>query len=70
MYFVLLLAEFIIIGIFLAIILQIAFSSSYHIGLLIPIMAISFTLATVIMSSLGYRLFLWYRITRNLPLLL
>src|SRR5215217_1723292 len=60
MYFVLLLAEFIIIGIFLAIILQIAFSSSYHIGLLIPIMAISFTLATVIMSSLGYRLLLLY----------
>jgi hypothetical protein len=70
MYLVLVLAEFIIIGIFLAIIFQIAFSSSYHIGLLIPIMAISFMLATAIMSSLGYRLFLWYRITRNLPLLL
>src|SRR5918995_39675 len=49
MYLVLVLAEFIIIGIFLA---------------------ISFMLATAIMSSLGYRLFLWYRITRNLPLLL
>lgn len=70
MYLMLVLAEFTIIGIFLAIIFQIAFSSSYHIGLLIPIMAISFTFATVIMSLLSYRLFLWYRITRNLPLLL
>jgi hypothetical protein len=66
----LVLAEFIIIGIFLAIIFQITFSSSYHIGLLIPIMAISFILSTAIMSLLCYRLFLWYRITRNLPLLL
>jgi hypothetical protein len=70
MYLMLVLAEFTIIGIFLAIIFQIAFSSSYHIGLLIPIMAISFILATVIMSLLCYRLFQWYRITRNLPLLL
>jgi len=70
MYLTLVLAEFTIIGIFLAIIFQIAFSSSYHIGLLIPIMAISFILATVIMSLLCYRLFQWYRITRNLPLLL
>ena len=70
MYLALILAEFTIIGIFLAIIFQIAFSSSYHIGLLIPIMAISFILATVIMSLLCYRLFQWYRITRNLPLLL
>jgi hypothetical protein len=70
MYSTLVLAEFTIIGIFLAIIFQIAFSSSYHIGLLIPIMAISFILATVIMSLLSYRLFQWYRITRNLPLLL
>jgi hypothetical protein len=69
-YFILVLAEFTIVGIFLAIIFQIAFSSSYHIGLLIPIMAISFILATVIMSLLCYRLLLWYRITRNLPLLL
>ena len=70
MYFMLVLAEFTIIGIFLAIIFQIAFSSSYHIGLLIPIMAISFIPATVIMSLLCYRLFQWYRITRNFPLLL
>jgi hypothetical protein len=70
MYLTLVLAEFTIIGIFLAIIFQIAISSSYHIGLLIPIMAISFILATVIMSLLSYRLFLWYRITRNLPLFL
>src|SRR5918996_694019 len=70
MYLALILAEFTIIGIFLAIIFQITFSSSYHIGLLIPIMAISFILATVIMSLLRYRLFQWYRITRNLPLLL
>jgi hypothetical protein len=70
MYLILVLAEFTIIGIFLAIIFQIVFSSSYHIGLLIPIMAISFTLATAIMSLLCYRLFLWYRITRNFPLLL
>jgi hypothetical protein len=70
MYSTLVLAEFTIIGIFLAIIFQIAFSSSYYIGLLIPIMAISFILATVIMSLLSYRLFQWYRITRNLPLLL
>ncbi len=70
MYLALILAEFTIIGIFLAIIFQIAFSSSYHISLLIPIMAINFTLATVIMSLLSYRLFQWYRITRNLPLLL
>ena len=70
MYLMLVLAEFTIIGIFLAIIFQITFSSSYHISLLIPIMAVSFILATVIMSLLCYRLFLWYRITRNLPLLL
>ena len=70
MYLALILAEFTIIGIFLAIIFQITFSSSYHIGLLIPIMAISFILATVIMSLLCYRLFQWYRITRNFPLLL
>ena len=70
MYLALILAEFTIIGIFLAIIFQITFSSSYHIGLLIPIMAISFILATVIMSLLSYRLFQWYRITRNFPLLL
>jgi hypothetical protein len=70
MYFMLVLAEFTIIGIFLAIIFQITFSSSYHIGFLIPVMAISFILATVIMSLLCYRLFLWYRITRNFPLLL
>jgi hypothetical protein len=70
MYLALILAEFTITGIFLAIIFQIAFSSSYHIGFLIPIMAISFTLATVIMSLLSYRLFQWYRITRNLALLL
>jgi hypothetical protein len=70
MYSAMVVAEFTIIGIFLAIIFQIAFSSSYHIGLLIPIMAISFILATVIMSLLAYRLFQWYRITRNLPLLL
>ena len=70
MYLTLVLAEFTIIGIFLAVIFQIAFSSTYHIGLLIPIMAISFILATVIMSLLSYRLFQWYRITRNLPLLL
>ena len=70
MYLALILAEFTIIGIFLAIIFQIAFSSTYYIGLLIPIMAISFILATVIMSLLSYRLFQWYRITRNLPLLL
>ena len=70
MYLMLVLAEFIIIGIFLAIIFQIALSSSYHIGLLIPVMAISFILGTGIMSLLCYRLFLWYRITRNLPLLL
>jgi hypothetical protein len=69
MYLALILAEFTTVGIFLAIIFQIAFSSSYHIGLLIPIMAISFILATVIMSLLSYRLFLWYRITRNFPLL-
>lgn len=69
MYLTLVLAEFTIIGIFLAIIFQIASSSSYHIGLLIPIMAISFILATVIMSMLCYRLLQWYRITRNLPLL-
>ena len=70
MYLILVLAEFTIIGIFLAIIFQIIFSSSYHIALLIPIMAISFILATVIMSLLCYRLLLWYKITRNLPLLL
>ena len=70
MYLTLVLAEFTIIGVFLVIIFQIAFSSSYYIGLLIPIMAISFILATVIMSLLCYRLFQWYRITRNLPLLL
>lgn len=70
MYLTLVLAEFTIVGIFLAIIFQIAFSSSYHIGLLIPIMAISFILAIVIMSLLSYRLFQWYRITQNLPLLL
>lgn len=69
-YLTLVLAEFTIIGIFLAVIFQIAFSSTYHIGLLVPIMAISFILATVIMSLLSYRLFQWYRITRNLPLLL
>ena len=70
MYLILVLAEFTIIGIFIAIIFQIIFSSSYHIALLIPIMAISFILATVIMSLLCYRLLLWYKITRNLPLLL
>jgi hypothetical protein len=70
MYLILVLAEFTIIGIFLAIIFQIIFSSSYHIALLIPIMAISFIPATVIMSLLCYRLFQWYRITRNFPLLL
>jgi flagellar basal body-associated protein FliL len=70
MYLALILAEFTIIGIFLVIIFQIAFSSSYHIGLIIPIMAISFILATVIMSLLSLRLFQWYRVTRNFSLLL
>lgn len=70
MYFVLVIAELTITGIILARVLQILFLSSYHIGLLIPIMAISFTLATILMSLLTYRLLLWYKITRSLPLLL
>jgi hypothetical protein len=54
-------SQFVIGGILLAIILEIVLTCKFSIGLLIASTSISFTLATIIMVMFSYRFFSWFR---------
>jgi len=58
-------------GIIAFMILQLILTSHYYVGLLITILAISFTLSAVIMGLLSYRFLSWYKSSsKNLTVLL
>jgi hypothetical protein len=60
-YRTLLLAQYTLGGIIVLMILQLALTSHYYVGLLIATISITFTLAAIIMGLLSYRFLSWYR---------
>lgn len=60
-YRTLLIAQYTLAGIIVLMILQLVLTSHYYLGLLIATIAISFTLAAIIMGLLSYRFLSWYK---------
>ena len=70
-YKTLVMAQYALGGIIAIMILQLILTSHYYVGLLITILAISFTLSAVIMGLLSYRFLSWYKSSsKNLTVLL
>jgi hypothetical protein len=70
-YKTLVMAQYALGGIIAFMILQLILTSHYYVGLLITILAISFTLSAVIMGLLSYRFLSWYKSSsKNLTVLL
>jgi hypothetical protein len=70
-YKTLLISQYVSAGIIAFMILQLILTSHYYVGLLIVTIAISFTLAAIIMGLLSYRFLSWYKSSnKNITVLL